>query len=432
MKRPFLYSTKTLTGKLALFFSGVSLILGAATLLIFLAALQWSEDRVGERRIQIDRDEAATRFLHGENGKIVIDVLTDAYNDVRLVPEPYRTYIQGKHTFLAEVGEDPNSRMVLVSHYYTNGQQKPLILLTKIDAVEFGAEEMTFAGILVLSCVAVMLFIFGTLLFRLSEKLIEPINDLTLQLERHKGDSSHHFTIKPGAAIEFQTLADEMNRYRSEIHTVLKREQAFARYASHELRTPLTIIKGAEKLMSKNQDAEFQQRQRQRIDDATLQMSTMIDALLGLVRYERDESNTPYRMFTASELSRIVEQNSHQAWEKAIQIHQDVDAEPDVQASPAVMNMIVGNLIRNAIAATNQGEIHIRLTENSLVINDQGEGLDTTPNKDGHGLGLLIVDDLCRRYHWQFNLTNRADGGCRAEIDFGSPAVNSPEIVPEA
>ncbi|MCZ8498382.1 hypothetical protein O9929_11355 [Vibrio lentus] len=42
---------------------------------------------------------------------------------------------------------------------------------------------------------------------------------------------------------------------------------------------------------------------------------------------------------------------------------------------------------------------------------------NTTQN--GHGLGLLIVDDFeVKRFHWDFELFNRSCGGCTAKIAF--------------
>ncbi|MEL7385880.1 MAG: sensor histidine kinase, partial [Pseudomonadota bacterium] len=103
-------STQTMTGRLALFFSLVSVVIGLFCFLLITGALLWSEDRVGERRIMIDKKEAIVYFQsHPDQGKIKLDLLTTAYNDINLVPEEFRKYLIGKKRFLDEIGDEPDS-----------------------------------------------------------------------------------------------------------------------------------------------------------------------------------------------------------------------------------------------------------------------------------------------------------------------------------
>lgn len=420
MLSPSFSNTKTLTGQLAIFFTVVSITVGVVCFVIFYLALQWSEDRVGERRILIDRDAAVARFLMGENGEIRLDELTVAYNDMTLIPEVYREFLQSKQSYLGEVGEDlnPLSHMVFKGQYTDQGNTKPIVLLSLIDRVEFGVDELVYSGAIVVMFVASLMFAFGTILYRLSIRLIEPINDITEQLNQESIDVEKAFSIKPQSAQEFHLLTERLNQYRTELNQTLKREQAFARYASHELRTPLTVVKGANKLLMRAESTEFQGRQIQRIEDATVEMITMVDALLSIVRYERNVSDTPLREVTQNELESIINANMAQASSKNLNIELSVTGLPVTCATQPVINMILGNLLRNAIAATEHGNITVHVSQRELILIDDGLGLNGTPSTDGHGLGLLIVDDICQRYHWQFDIQNHESRGCIASIKF--------------
>ena len=419
-----LTSTKTLTGRLALFFGLMAVIVSAFVYVVFVAALYMSEDRVGERRILIDRNYAVRLFQAGESGELRIDDLTIAYNDPSFIPAKYYKFIKDKESFIGEVGEEPESRMVYVGEYTDEGETFPIILLSEIDLVEFDVSELMYATTFVLTLLSILIFGFGALLYRLSKRLIEPFNSLSEQLESNKLNLNEEFDVSEGAAVEFRQLTDQLNQYRREINSLLKREQAFARYSSHELRTPLTVARGANKLLLRSKTTEFQSRQVERIDDAIVQMSEMVDALLGLVRYERDSDDAPLRLFSQQELEAIISKNSLQADEKEIEISLHVQSEPTIQATSAIMNMLIGNLLRNAIAATNSGTVTINLSQESIVIEDQGEGLQEQYNPNGHGLGLLIVDDLCQRFHWSFELINRSSGGCTAKISFQTDSTS--------
>ncbi|WP_104024728.1 sensor histidine kinase [Vibrio hyugaensis] len=414
-------STQSMTGRLALFFSFVSVVIGIFCFLLITGALLWSEDRVGERRIMIDKKEAIEHFQsHPEQGVIKLDFLTTAYNDIQLIPEQFQQYLIGKSRFLDEVGDEPSSRMIYMSTYTYKGVEHPIILISLIDEIEITSEEFIMVVAMVLSIVAVLIFLFGSLLLRLSQRLIEPVNTLKNQLDQHQGDPSQTFNVPDSSAKEFQALADELNEYRHKINQVIKREQAFARYASHELRTPLTVMKGSSSLLARSANTDFQTRQVNRIQDATQQMSTMVDALLGLVRYERNADDSPVRSITEEELKQIIFQSQAQADEKALSFDVQIDGNPRTRATNAVLTIILGNLIRNGIAATPSGSIHINMDENTISVRDEGEGFSTIPHSDGHGLGLMIVDDLCQRYGWQFKIGTHPEGGCEAVIDLSS------------
>ncbi|ELA7191662.1 HAMP domain-containing histidine kinase [Vibrio parahaemolyticus] len=421
MIRRLFNNTQSLTGRLELFFLLVSIVIGMLCFALVSGALLWSEDRVGERRIMIDKKEAIEHFRrHPGDGMIKLDLLTTAYNDINLIPPIYKPFLQDKQYFLGEVGQEPNTRMIYMSTFNQNGEEHPIILISLIDEIEITSTEFVYVIVMVLAVVTALILIFGSLLLRLSQRLIEPVSALKVQLDQHQGDTSQKFIVPEGSAKEFQTLASQLNEYRSQINQVIKREQAFARYASHELRTPLTVMKGSSSLLARSPSTPFQERQIGRIQDATQQMSTMVDALLGLVRYERNTDDSPVRTISEQELHSIVALSQAQADEKSLEFNVQILGHPQTKATTAVLNITLSNLIRNGIAATSAGTIHITMTDTTLSVRDEGEGFSSVPDAEGHGLGLMIVDDLCRRYGWQFTIDTHSEGGCEAVIDLSS------------
>lgn len=412
-------STKSLTGKLALFFTLVSCAICVMTYIVFFNTLKWVEDEVGEKRIVLDANVAISRYQAGEQGKLKIDFLTDAYDDLSLVPEAYLHYLNGKDSFLGEVeGGNDSDRMLYLTEYEANGVSKPLIMLSRIDEIELSPYEFVSSIALILGIFALLLATFTLILMRLSKGLISPINSLSQQLQRNKGETDSAFTINKEATVEFTQLTAQLNHYRAETNSLIKREQIFARYASHELRTPLTIIKGANDLLQRGEYSDFQLRQLTRIKRASNQMATMIDALLGLVRYERNCSDAPLRHITKDELQTIIDDHCACITDNKNSIALDISGEPEIKASTAIISIIAGNLLRNALSATDNGKIKVLMDGNSITVLDEGSGLSEQPFEEGHGLGLLLVDDLCSRYGWHFTLANRPEKGCIAKIVF--------------
>ncbi|MCV5871504.1 hypothetical protein OFN61_40250, partial [Escherichia coli] len=75
----------------------------------------------------------------------------------------------------------------------------------------------------------------------------------------------------------------------------------------------------------------FQERQIGRIQDATQQMSTMVDALLGLVRYERNTDDSPVRTISKQELHNIVALSQAQADEKSLEFNVQILGHPQTK-----------------------------------------------------------------------------------------------------
>jgi two-component sensor histidine kinase len=54
---------------------------------------------------------------------------------------------------------------------------------------------------------------------------------------------------------------------------------------------------------------------------------------------------------------------------------------------------------------------------------DEGIGFIDQPFEDGHGLGLILIEDLCQRFCWQFTIQSQEDVGTVATITFTSNHV---------
>ncbi|MCV5919580.1 hypothetical protein OFN60_39745, partial [Escherichia coli] len=65
-----------------------------------------------------------------------------------------------------------------MSTFNQNGEEHPIILISLIDEIEITSTEFVYVIVMVLAVVTALILIFGSLLLRLSQRLIEPVSAL--------------------------------------------------------------------------------------------------------------------------------------------------------------------------------------------------------------------------------------------------------------
>ncbi len=411
-------STKTFTNKLSLYFNGIALSIGVLIFILSQAGLYWLEDEINTRNLNQSVDYAIEKFQQGAESPLAIGPTIIAYDSATEIPEHLEALKGYSIGYNAEITDDIAQDMFL-SHqtFIKNGVQHSLYLTMEADNVELTSKEWRHINIASLVVMILLYLAFDFAISKLSKRLVQPVDRLSLQLKSVNKDKS--FSVPDSSASEFTQLADALNNYHQQNQRLIKQEQAFARYASHELRTPLTVILGASKLLDRGGDSQFQARQTERICKSAVDMQSTIDALLSLVKQEQSKENIQPRRLHVLEVERLLEYLKPLVDSKGLILTLKMIDEPLIRPSEPVLRMLLSNLLHNAINATESGEIILTITTNLIEVNDSGSGLSEAENaKDGHGLGLQIVDALCQRYNWDFSLVEAKEGGCIASLSF--------------
>ncbi|MBJ6764524.1 HAMP domain-containing histidine kinase [Myxococcaceae bacterium JPH2] len=107
--------------------------------------------------------------------------------------------------------------------------------------------------------------------------------------------------------------------------------------------------------------------------------------------------------------------------------HEDVTVILQVQDAvivplPAsVARVMMGNLIKNALAYTRQGRIVIHIASEGWSISDTGVGFgQVEPERAGFGIGLSLVERLARRFHWSLSIQSLAPHGTQVRLRWPS------------
>jgi signal transduction histidine kinase len=161
-------------------------------------------------------------------------------------------------------------------------------------------------------------------------------------------------------------------------------------------------------------------------------MGAIIEAFLWLAR-ERSEAETSPPAALVPIVERVVERHHYLVGSKPVEVRLERRAEPLVAAPPAVIAVVIGNLVANALHYTERGAVTITVEERAVIVGDTGPGMrdgqiERFPRSlvrgeksVGYGLGLSIVLSLCDRFGWTLGIDGDIGAGTRATLRFAPP-----------
>jgi len=327
--------------------------------------------------------------------------------DVARLPVGNHEIARDDHEFHVAVREDDGARYILT--YDVEDHETRLRELMLITA--------TAGGLLALLVLLAGYLLAGGLASRL-ERLAARVGQ--------PGDTP---LVEPGMERELLAIADALDRYRRRQEAALAREQAFAANLSHELRTPLTAIRTDAEMLAVLPDLpEAVARRANRMIGSVDRINALGNSLLLLGREARPALLEEIRLRPA--IAAVWEALTI-AHPKPVRLRLEVPEGSAVAADPALFDLILRNLLDNALRYSEAGEIVCALEGSRLLVTDCGPGFAEadlahvfdrfyTGPRGRHGLGLALVQHVCAASGWQVSAGNAATGGARVVVDLGA------------
>lgn len=408
--------------------------IGLINVLVTLVAVEFiyedMEDTILRQELAEERAFLASRIEDAEIRTWRSALLTAMYvPDGRIADDLPPIFVDRPLPFSAEVEEANNTYLVSIER--TSDETGILYLARDITLLE-NREDVLQVGIALLGLCMLGL---GFLLARIgTRRIVGPLHDLTRHIAR----------IRPGPAFsrietryddhELVEISNTLNKLLDELETYVRREKSLINMASHELRTPVAVIAGALDVMEqRNSLGEADQRTVARIRRATEAMRADVEALLKLAR--RADGDELIEVIDIDDmLTALIKEMETGAPHNVGRVQFAVaPMQPALRADPALVRMLLRNLVQNAIRHT-PGKVLIEVTARGLSIADRGAGLPehvhsrlvSTGKQEmpEDGLGLFIVRLICERLGWQLSVRQSDAGGTILDLQFSSPGPN--------
>lgn len=266
-------------------------------------------------------------------------------------------------------------------------------------------------------------------------RAIAPLSDFAARLDRLRPDEPAPALQPDYARTEVGEIAAAFDRYRDQLAGFVAREREFTANASHELRTPLAVIRNAVELLRvPGLPEERRERVAQRIERATDGMSELVTALLYLARTEQAVSDGGgHDCRVDAVVSEIVEDHRAAAEHKGLRLDVQASEPLTVAAERALVAIVLGNLLENAIRYTDSGGVTVTVAAGSVRIADTGAGIPEHEldrvfkrhyrggqpvGEAGSGLGLSIARRICDARGWAIGVETGDEGGTTTTVSF--------------
>jgi signal transduction histidine kinase len=285
------------------------------------------------------------------------------------------------------------------------------------------------SGALVL--VALALAIFAG--FLLARRMVVPIRALQAGAERiGGGDLAQRISISTGDELEalggqfnrmaerlqesYATLEQKVEERTRQLDLANKAKSRFLATATHDLRQPLHALGLFVAQLSGRNNAAQRREIVGGIEAALSGMNELFDALLDISKLDAGVVKPKWETFPAANVLRRIE-NTFAGWAReknlALRI---VPSSAWVRSDTLMLAQIVSNLVQNAIRYTRSGRVVIGCRRRGdrlrIEVWDTGRGIPPDQQQNifsefyrlegserdssGLGLGLAIVDRLCR------------------------------------
>lgn len=403
-------------------------LLGACLSLLFSGGVYFAAIKIGDRLIvetlHAELEDLVVRHQRNPtfippNTRSIKGYLLAEPKDARTIPDEIKSLALGTHNVqLAQgiyrilVAERANVRYFILFETDSQRQQE--------------AELFSFLVVFALS----MTLAAAGVGFWLALSIITPISRLAALVSHAKPDNINLSLSKLTRDDEVGELARAFDRYLRRLQDFIDREGYFTADVSHELRTPLAVILGTVEVLE--QDVSLSDKQLERIERIRRAVQDMIELTHALLIMSREHAATTLdRTYPAGVVvSECVNKHLALIDHRPIVLSVELDAQLELYVERPLLEVVISNLIRNAVFNTESGSILVRLESDRLIVKDTGQGMHPDElahaldrhykglSSSGSGLGLSLVKRICERYGWSILLESQAGRGTTVQIIF--------------
>ncbi|MEZ0007075.1 two-component system sensor histidine kinase QseC [Flavobacterium sp. 28YEA47A] len=299
----------------------------------------------------------------------------------------------------------------LKTNIQINNQNYALVVETNVEETE---ETVAYIALATILFFLVLVIGFWVLNRRLSKKIWQPFQDTLQKLKSFQLNSQKPIDFQETDTIEFAELNATLDKLLQHSIATYRNQKEFTENASHELQTPLAVLKNKVDILLQSDDlTEKQYHIAEEMNKALLRSSRTNKNLLLLAKIENSQFDSSELIHFDTLIAQSMEGLLEHFKEKNLAVSSDIQPDIEVKGNSALSEVLINNLIINAIRYTiHGGTIKIGLSKSGFEIRNSGEQVlncdlmykrfsRIASDTNGSGLGLSIVQEICKFHGWQ-------------------------------
>jgi len=336
-------------------------------------------------------------------------------------------------------------RMERLTNQLVNRAQADMVASIEANQAAHLGSQRTVLGFAIASIALALV-----LGYAISLSVIRPVKQMEARFnEIASGDFSRRIEVPNRdelgkLAANLNRMNDELGRLYQQLEAANLAKSRFLAAASHDLRQPLHALNLFVAQLRTETDPAERSRVTAQIDAAVTAMNDLFNALLDISKLDAGALAPELTIFpVARVLQRIERTFAPAAREKGLRLRM-VQSDAWVRSDLILLERILLNLVSNAIRYTDRGgvvvgcrrrggQLRIEVWDSGIGIpEDQRENIfgefyqlaaSERGGRGGLGLGLAIVDRLCRLLDHRLELTSTLGRGSRFVVSLPMAAA---------
>ena len=410
----------------------LSLLLAGWAVLFYLTMIDEINDEVDDS-LENYAEMLVTRSLAGRELPAAYSGSNNGYylHDVSAEYAEGRQHMvfSDEEIFIPEKDEEEPARVLRTIFRDSGGRYKELTVMTPtIEKDDLQEAILWWIVYLYLFLLLAILLVNVLVLHR----TLRPLYALLRWFDSYTVGGKNAPLVNDTKVVEFRRLNEAANRYAERAESLFERQKQFIGNASHEMQTPLAICRNRLEMLVDDGSAltEAQLGEILKVQGTLDYLVRLNRSLLLLSKIDNGQFPEAEEVDVNALVRRTAEDMEEIYAYRSMRFALVDEGSLTARMNPSLAGSVVANLLKNAFVHGDEGgEVTVRVAPRRFTVCNSGAGgpLDAgrifdrfyqgTKKEGSTGLGLAVVDAVCRLYGLKVSYSYKEGRHCFA-VDF--------------